>query len=103
MFIRKKKYNELQKQRDTFEGIAGRAVEQNGRILDGWRETLDELNEIQEMNRDLVKYNDVLVARVKDLEAKLALAIKQRDYYYDLLENTSDAFVEGKAISREAE
>lgn len=61
------------------------------------------MKEIQELNHRLVEHNDELLAHCQELEAKLDFVIKQRDYYYDLLESTSDAYEEGKAISREAE
>ena len=48
------------------------------------------MKEIQELNHQLIKHNDVLLAYTKELEAKLDFAIKQRDYYYDLLESTSE-------------
>lgn len=102
-FVSKKKYNELLKQKEDFERIASNAVAQNGRLLDEWKRVLEEMKDIQELNHQLVKRNEELLARVKELEAKLDFAIKQRDYYYDLLEDTSDAYEEGKAISREAE
>ena len=103
MWISKKKYNELVEQKDEFERIASNAVAQNGRLLDGLHEAVEEMKGIQELNHQLVKHNDELLAHCRELETKLSFAIKQRDYYYDLLENTSDAYEEGKAISREAE
>lgn len=162
MWISKKKYNELIKQKEDFERIAANAVTQNGRILDRWKEVLEEMKDIQRLDHIIVNRNEELLARCKELEAekdglelriailntdydaldyehvkvcreaevcrkerdhyeercrylegeiedkeeletKLDFAIKQRDYYYDLLENISDGYSEGKAISREAE
>jgi uncharacterized coiled-coil DUF342 family protein len=103
MWISKKKYNELIEQRDEFNRIATNAVAQNGKLLDEWHEVMEEMKSIQTLNHQLIEHNDDLLAHCRELEAKLNLAIKQRDYYYDLLENTSDAYEEGQAISREAE
>ena len=89
-FVSKKKYNELLKQKKDFERIAINAVTQNGRLLDDWGAAIEEMKSIQELNHRLVRHNDELLARVKELEAKLDFAIKQRDYYYDLLESTSE-------------
>jgi hypothetical protein len=90
MWISKKKYNELVAQRDDFERIASNAVAQNGRILDHWKEVMEEMHDIQRFNHVLVDRNEKLAARCKELEAELDFAIKQRDYYYDLLEDTSE-------------
>lgn len=94
-FVSKKKYNALLEQKKDFERIATNAVTQNGRLLEEWDAAMKEMKSIQELNHQLVKHNDVLVAYSKDLEAKLAFVTKQRDYYYDLLEDTSE--VEEKA------
>ena len=149
MWISKKKYNELIAQRDDFNRIATDAVTQNGRLLDEWDAAIKEMKGIQEFNHRLVRDNDELLTRVKELEAELQgtrqysqqwaedfeeldiaygqleierdklreerdhyegrcrylegemgdkeeleaeldFVIKQRDYYYDLLENTSE-------------
>ena len=93
MFIRRKVYNELLEQRSDFERIAVKAVAQNGRLLDEWHENLEEMKEIQKLNHRLEERNEGLVARCRELEAKLDFVIKQRDYYYDLLEDTSEVEV----------
>lgn len=90
MWISKKKYNELIAQKDDFERIASNAVTQNGRLLGEWHECIEKMKDIQEFNHILVDRNEELAARCRELEAKLSLAIKQRDYYYDLLESTSE-------------
>lgn len=90
MWISKKKYNELVAQKDDFNRIATDAVAQNGRLLEEWHQVLVEMKEIQELNHRLVKFNDELLASVKELKDKLAFVIQQRDYYYDLLEDTSE-------------
>ena len=89
-FVSKKKYNALLEQKKNLERIAANAVAQNGRLLDDWGAAIEEMKGIQELNHQLVNRNDELLARVKELEAKLDFAIKQRDYYYDLLESTSE-------------
>lgn len=111
MWVNKKKYNELIKQKEELDKIATNAVAQNGRLLDGWHATLEEMKGIQEYNRCLQQRNEELIDERDRLEAiarhavsekdemideciemktQLDLAIKQRDYYYDLLENTSE-------------
>lgn len=91
MWISKKKYNALLKQKEDFDRIATNAVAQNGRLLDEWGDAIKKMESIQELNHQLVKRNDELTARAKDLEAKLDLVTKQCDYYYSLLENASEA------------
>ena len=61
------------------------------------------LREERDHYEERCRYLEGEIADKEELEAKLDFAIRQRDYYYDLLENTSDAYEEGKAISREAE
>ena len=90
MWISKKKYNALLEQKKDFERIAGNAVAQNGRLLEEWDAAIKEMKSIQELNHKLARHNDELLDSVKDLKAKLAFAIQQRDYYYDLLEDTSE-------------
>lgn len=90
MWINKKKYNELVKQKDDFERIATNTIAQNGRLLDEWHNAIEEMKSIQALNHQLIKHNDELLAHSQKLEAKLSFAIKQRDYYYDLLESTSE-------------
>ena len=89
-FVSKKKYNEMVAERDKWDGIAARAVEQNGRLLVQIDEAIKEMEGIQELNHQLVEHNDKLLARIKELEAKLTFVMGQRDYYYDLLESTSE-------------
>lgn len=89
-FVSRKKYDAMVAERDKWDSVASEAVAQNGRLLEQWDATIEEMKGIQELNHQLAKHNDVLLAYTKELEAKLDLAIKQRDYYYDLLENTSE-------------
>ena len=79
MWISKRKYNALLEQKNDFERIAGNAVAQNGRLLDQWHEAIEEMKSIQELNHQLVRHNDELVARVKELE-------KQRDMWRERAE-----------------
>ena len=95
MWISKKKYNELVAQRDDLDRIATDAVALNGRLLNEWHAAIEEMKDIQRLNLRLQEDNEGLLAYCKELEAKLAFAIQQRDYYYDLLEDTSE--VEGEA------
>ena len=124
MWISKKKYNELIAQKDNYERIARETIQLNGRVIDSNERILKEMKDVQELNHCLQRRNEELVTRCQELEeiarravcekdemideciemkVKLDFAIQQRDYYYDLLEDTSDAYEEGKAISREAE
>lgn len=103
MWISKKKYNELVAQNDDFERIAYEAVQQNGRLLEEMAK-MNELNQqINETDKGLVELNDALIVELEEMKEKLKLVVAQRDYYYGLLEDTNDAYEEGKTISREAE
>lgn len=60
-------------------------------------ELLEQIKDLDNKRADMYNYccelkrdKDELLAHVEELKAKLSLAIKQRDYYYDLLENTSE-------------
>ena len=90
MFIRRKVYNALLEQKSDFERIASNAVAQNGRLLDEWHNAIEEMKSIQELSHSLVNRNEELLARVKELEAKLTFVMGQRDYYYDFLESTNE-------------
>ena len=93
MWISKKKYNELVVQRDDLDRIATDAVAQNDRLLNEWHAAIEEIKNIQRLNLRLQEDNEGLLAYCKELEAKLAFVIQQRDYYYDLLEDTSEVEV----------
>ena len=64
MWISKKRYNKIIKERDNFSAIADRAVTQNGRLLDRWHEQL-------EVDRALNEDNKILINRNRELEQKL--------------------------------
>ena len=66
-------------------------------------ELLEQIKDLYNKRADMYNYCCELKRDKEELEAKLDLVRKQRDYYYDLLENISDGYSEGKAISREAE
>ena len=98
-----KAYGELEIQKDRFaeerDFYADRATYLEGEVVD-----------LEERIADKDTQNAELAGMVRSLEKKrdclkeeLSFAIQQRDYYYDLLDDTSDAYEEGKAISREAE
>jgi hypothetical protein len=89
-FVSKKKYNALLEQRNNYERIAYEAVQQNSRLLEEVAK-LNELNQqINETDKGLVELNDALIVELDGLKEKLKFVIKQRDYYYDLLESTSE-------------
>ena len=90
MWISKKKYNELVAQKDDFERIARETIQLNGRVIDSNAKILKEMKDIQFLNCSIQQRNEELVARCRELETKLDFVIKQRDYYYDLLESTSE-------------
>lgn len=71
MFVSRKKYEALLEQKKDFERIAMNAVVQNGRLLDDWGDAIEKMKSIQELNHGLVRDNDELVARIKELEAGL--------------------------------
>ena len=89
-FVSKKKYDALLKQKEDFERIATNAVQLNERVINNNERILQEMRDVQILNFSIQQRNEELLARVKELEAKLDFAIKQRDYYYDLLESTSE-------------
>lgn len=76
MWISKKKYNAMIKERDNLAAIADRAITQNGRLLDQWSEQL-EFDQI--LNED----NKILINRNKELEQKLDEMSILADERYD--------------------
>ena len=61
----------------------------------------DRLREERDHYEERCQYLEGEVEDKEELEAKLNFAIKQRDYYYDLLEDTSDAYIKGKTVGEE--
>ena len=90
MWISKKKYNELVAQKDDFERIAYEAVQQNSRLLEEMAKMNELQKEMNETDKGLVALNDELIVEIEGLKEKLKLVIAQRDYYFDLLESTSE-------------
>lgn len=90
MWISKKKYNELIAQKDNYEQIAHHTIQLNGRVIESNERILEEMKGVQELNHNLQRRNEELLAHVEELNAKLTFVIEQRDYYYDLLESTSE-------------
>lgn len=89
-FVSKKKYDTLLEQKKDYERLAFETIQLNGRVISNNEKILQEMKSIQELNHNLTKLNDELLAHCKELEAKLNFVIKQRDYYYELLEDTSE-------------
>lgn len=89
-FVSKKKYDALLEQKKDYERLASETIQLNERVISNNEKILQEMKSIQELNHNLTKLNDELLAYCKELEAKLDFVIKQRDYYYDLLEDTSE-------------
>lgn len=84
-----------QEEAEAWRKIAADKTEQVERLL-------EQIKDLYNKRADMYNYCCELKRDKEELEAKLVLTRKQRDYYYDLLENNSE-FMEGKAISREAE
>jgi hypothetical protein len=82
-FVSKKKYDEMERLckmwKVSAEGADKRA--------DAWEKVAISL---QEDNKRLVAHEEEMLAKMEELEAKLAFVIRERDYYYDLLEDTSE-------------
>ena len=90
MWISKRNYNDLVALKDDFKRVATNAVAQNGRLLDNWQEAIEKMKDIQRLNHILVSHNEELLDRCKELEKNLDFVTRQRDYYYGLLEDTSE-------------
>ena len=89
-FVSKKKYDAMVAERDKWDGIAAKAIEHNGQLLAQIDRAIQEMEDIQKLNHRLVVHEEKMLAKMRELEAKLDFVIKQRDYYYDLLESTSE-------------
>ena len=96
MFVSWRKLCKIaQEEAEAWRKIAASKTEQVERLL-------EQIKDLYNKRADIYNYCCELKRDKEELEAKLALTRKQRDYYYDLLEDNSE-FMEGKAISREAE
>ena len=82
-FVSKKKYDEMEQSRDRWMSHA----EEDSNRAEAWRKVAISC---QEDNKRLVAQEKEMLAKIRELEAKLDLATKERDYYYDLLESVSE-------------
>ena len=83
LFVSKKKYDEMERLYKMWKGSADGADKR----AKAWEKVATSL---QEDNKRLVALEEEMLAKMKELEAKLAFVTKQRDYYYDLLESVSE-------------
>ena len=103
MFVSwKKRCKTAQEEAEAWQKIAAGKEERIEELLEQIKDLYNKRSDMYNYCCELKRDKDELLVRVEELEAKLHFVIRQRDYYYDLLENNSE-FVEGKAISREAE
>ena len=82
-FVSKKKYDEKEQLCEMWRASAEGADKR----AEAWQKVA---LSCQEDNKRLVAHEEEMLAKMKELEAKLAFVIRQRDYYYDLLETTSE-------------
>lgn len=82
-FVSKKKYDEMER----LCGMWKASAEGANKRAEAWEKVAVSC---QEDNNRLVAHEGEMLAKMKELEAKLAFVIRQRDYYYDLLESTSE-------------
>ena len=83
LFVSKKKYDEMERLYKMWKVSA----EGDNKRADAWERVAMSL---QEDNKRLVAHEEEMLAKMKELEAKLDLVTKERDYYYDLLESVSE-------------
>ena len=67
MWISKKRYNKIQKDREDALALCGRTVEQNGRLLEQQKDTLNLCDELNEDNKALNKRNQELKQKLDEL------------------------------------
>ena len=91
-FVSKKKYGALLKQKEEFERIAMNAVTQNGRLLTQMDEAIKEMKDIQELNHQLAKHNDVLLAYTQKLETELQEARQDNQKWAEDFEELDNAY-----------
>jgi predicted transcriptional regulator len=75
MFITKKRYNEIMKERENALDLAKRTIEANGRLLTQQDSTLQLCKEINNENKCLVDELEELKKKLKEAEAKIAKKI----------------------------
>lgn len=79
-----------QEEAEAWRKIAAGKEEYIEELLEQIKDLYNKLDVMYNYGLELKRDKDELLARVKELEAKLDLAVKQCDYYYNLLENTSE-------------
>ena len=82
-FVSKKKYDEMERLCNMWKA----SVEGAHKTAKAWERVAISC---QEDNKRLVAHEEEMLAKMKELEAKLDFVTRQRDYYYDLLETTSE-------------
>lgn len=91
MFVSWKRLCKIaQEEAEAWRKIAAGKTEQVENLLEQIKDLYNKRADMYDYCCELKCDRDELLARVEELKAKLSLAIKQRDYYYDLLENTSE-------------
>ena len=87
MWISKKKYNEILKDRDNLSAIADRAITQNGRLLNQWNE---QLQFDQMLNEDIKALNSRNQELKQQLDEMSALADERYDEIVYLRERIAE-------------
>lgn len=82
-FVSKKKYDEMERLCEMWKVSAEGADKR----AEAWQKVAISC---QEDNKRLVAQEEEMLAKMKELEAELIFVKKQRDFYYDLLEDTSE-------------
>jgi hypothetical protein len=82
-FVSKKKYDEMARFCEMWKVSAEGADKR----AEAWQKVAVSF---QEDNKRLVAHEEEMLAKMKELEVKLDFVTKQRDHYYDLLENVSE-------------
>lgn len=67
MWISKKRYKEIQKERDDMAAIAGKAIAQNGRLLEQQKDNLDLCQALNEDNKALNNRNQELKQKLDEM------------------------------------
>ena len=89
-FVSKKKYDAMVAERETWKELTEKMVAVSESFQRNGSEWQKVAVSCQEDNKRLVAHEKEMLAKMRELEAKLDFVMKQRDYYYDLLENTSE-------------
>ena len=69
MWISKKRYNEIQKEREDTLALCGRAVAQNDRLLKQQKDTLDLCDALNAENKALNNRNQELLQKLDEVSA----------------------------------